>query len=309
MKKLFLYTGISLQLIATAQEAVAPEVEKVKYLADKIHEIDPLVLFLGIAMASAGFILILAIIVIINAILSIMNAENRRRGIPEISLFGNFKKKFITGDVLPADKSESIALSHSYDGIVELDNTMPPWLRAIFGITIAFAISYLGYYYVLGTGKFQTQEYNEEMEIAAIEMAEYQKKAANSINEENVILEKDPALLAEAKITFAKNCKTCHGANAEGGAGPNLTDEYWLHGGSVKDIFKTIKEGVPAKGMIAWQQKLTPKDIQSMVGYIMSIKGSNPAGAKEPQGELYSESNVPSDTTAATLEADSSVVK
>ncbi|HTF82561.1 MAG TPA: cbb3-type cytochrome c oxidase N-terminal domain-containing protein, partial [Cytophagales bacterium] len=182
------------------------------------------------------------------------------------------------------ERDEEIQLSHNYDGIVELDNTMPPWLRAIFGVTIVFAISYLGYYYVLGLGKFQIQEYTEEMEKANIEIAEYQKKAANSINEENVVLEKDQMTLAAAKELFSKNCKTCHGANAEGGAGPNLTDAYWLHGGTIKEVFKTIKYGVPAKGMIAWQQKLTPKDIQSLTGYIMSLQGSNPPGAKAPQG-------------------------
>ncbi|MFN8438589.1 MAG: c-type cytochrome [Cytophagales bacterium] len=312
-KKLIILSSLMGSLVASAQDAAAaPEAEKVKHWADKIHEMDGGMLFLGILMFFSALVMILTIIVVINAVLSVMNSQNRVLGIPEISLFGDLKKKFITGDVLPVERDEEIKLSHNYDGIVELDNSMPPWLRAIFGVTIGFAVVYMGYYYVLGTGKFQTQEYNEEMELAAVEMAEYQKKAANSINEESVVLEKDATAIASAKEFFAKNCKTCHGANAEGGAGPNLTDAYWLHGGSVKDIFKTIKYGVPEKGMIAWQQRLTPKEIQNMVGYIYTLQGTNPAGAKAPQGELYTANATPvasADSSAAPAAVSADTVK
>ncbi len=307
MKKIAtLIAGFSSLALYGQDAAVAPEAEHVKNLADKIHDMDSGLLVVLVAGIMMMIVMLLSTWVVIHAIINILNAENRAKGRPEISLFGDLKKKFITGDLLPVERSEEIQLSHNYDGIVELDNTMPPWLRAIFGVTILFAISYLGYYYVLGIGKFQTQEYKEEMEQASIEIAEYQKKAANAINEENVKQETDKVELAAAKEIFAKNCKTCHGANAEGGAGPNLTDAYWLHGGSVQEIFKTIKYGVPAKGMIAWQQKLTPKDIQSLTGYILSVQGTNPAGAKAPQGELVSaSSDAPNDSTTTSVPADS----
>ncbi|MCX7729434.1 MAG: cytochrome c, partial [Bacteroidia bacterium] len=99
----------------------------------------------------------------------------------------------------------------------------------------------------------------------------------------------DPAEINQGKEIFITNCITCHGKEAQGGAGPNLTDEYWLHGGGIKNIFKVIKYGVPAKGMIAWETQLSPKQIQQVASYILTLKGTNPPGAKEPQGELWKE--------------------
>jgi cytochrome c oxidase cbb3-type subunit III len=309
MKRALIYMSSLACVVASAQDAAVEQVEKVKNLADKIHEMDPLVLLVLVFAIMIMIVMLLTVTVVIQAILNVLNAENRAKGMPEITLLGDFKKKFITGDMLPVERSQEIQLSHNYDGIVELDNSMPPWLAAIFGITITMAVSYMGYYYVLGAGKFQDQEYKDEIELAAVQMEEYQKKAANAINEENVVLEKEPAELATAKEFFGKNCKTCHGANGEGGAGPNLTDAYWLHGGDVKSIFKTIKYGVPEKGMIAWQQRITPKDIQSMVGYVLSLQGTNPAGAKAPQGELYTETAAVVADTSAANSKDSIIVK
>lgn len=295
MKKTMIWAVI-LSATAYGQEPSTNEEVSIKHWADHIHEMDGGLLTLGIATVFVAIALLLTAATLVSVTLGIINHENRKRGLPEINILGDLKRRFITGNTLPVGQEEQIQLSHNYDGIVELDNGMPPWLRAIFGLTVVAAISYLGFYYVLGLGKFQDQEYREEVEVATIAMASYQKKAANAINEDNVVLEKDVAVLASAKDLFAKNCKTCHGAQAEGGAGPNLTDAYWLHGGSVTDIFKTIKYGVPAKGMIAWQQRLSPKDIQGMVGYIMSLQGTNPAGAKSAQGELVGASITQADS-------------
>lgn len=271
----------------TALQAHAQDLTVVSEKAKTwVESLDSTTIILLLFAAVVLLLTFATILVALNVVLSLLNAENRRKGLPEIDLFGDFKKKFITGDVLPIERSSEIQLDHNYDGIVELDNTMPPWLRAVFGVTIAIAVGYLGFYYVLDAGKFQQQEYEEEMAIAAVEREAYQKKADNAINEDNVSLTTEPALLASAKEVFATNCKTCHGANGEGGAGPNLTDAYWLHGNDVKDIFKTIKYGIPEKGMISWQQKLTPKDMQGLSSYILSIQGTNPAGAKAPQGVL-----------------------
>jgi cytochrome c oxidase cbb3-type subunit 3 len=96
---------------------------------------------------------------------------------------------------------------------------------------------------------------------------------------------KDSKIVSSGKEIFIAKCVACHGQAGEGGVGPNLTDEYWLHGGSINDIFKTVKYGVPEKGMIAWQATLKPNEIQSVSNYILSIQGSNPANAKAPQGE------------------------
>ncbi|MBD0256771.1 MAG: c-type cytochrome, partial [Cytophagales bacterium] len=128
-------------------------------------------------------------------------------------------------------------------------------------------------------------EYVAEVALAERQIAEYKKTVAAGLDENTAKLVTDPKALETGKTLFAQNCQACHGAAGEGGVGPNLTDAYWMHGGTVGEVFKTIKYGVPEKGMIAWQQKLKPEEIQDVTGYILSLQGSNPSGAKEPQGE------------------------
>jgi cytochrome c oxidase cbb3-type subunit 3 len=203
------------------------------------------------------------------------------------SLWSRIYKRFVVGNMSPVDpeKEKEIALSHSYDGIVELDNYMPPWLKYIFYGTIAFAAIYLVNFFSLGLVQTSEQEYVAEVQRAEIQIAQYRKANAASIDENTAKLVKEEPLLAQAKTIYEQNCQACHGAAGEGGVGPNLTDEYWLHGGDVKEVFKTIKYGIPQKGMIAWQQKLKPDEIQSVASYILSLQDTHPANAKEPQGE------------------------
>lgn len=201
------------------------------------------------------------------------------------SFWSTFKKKFITGDVLPVEQEAEVALDHVYDGIQELDNHMPPWLKYTFYGTIAFAVIYCISFFSLGLVQISEQEYVAEMAQAEKEVGEFRKLVAASIDENTAKQITDEATLASAKAIYSQNCSACHGAAGEGGVGPNLTDEYWLHGGSVKDVFKTIKYGIPQKGMIAWQQKLKPDEIQSVSSYILSLQGTKPANSKEPQGD------------------------
>jgi cytochrome c oxidase cbb3-type subunit 3 len=309
MKKLIIYLMFFFFLMAGGNLTFASEATTELSLADKIHETDGSIFVVLILGTLIIVCLLLTLVLLVVAFSSMQNAILRAKGLPEIDWVLFFKKKFVTGDILPVERSEEIKLTHNYDGIVELDNTMPPWLRAVFGITIAVAISYLGFYYVLEMGAFQEEEYETEMAYAQVEKDAYQKKMALSINDDNVTQIKDAKTLALAQEVFSKNCKTCHGAQAEGGAGPNLTDAYWLHGGDIKSIFKTIKYGVPAKGMIAWQQKLTPKDIQDLGSYILSLQGSNPAGAKAPQGQLEGAAAVVSTAKTTEVATDSSQQK
>jgi cytochrome c oxidase cbb3-type subunit 3 len=201
------------------------------------------------------------------------------------SLWVSFKKKFITGDVLPVEQEAEVAIDHVYDGIQELDNHMPPWLKLTFYGTIAFAIIYCINFFSLGLVQTSDQEYVAEMAQAEKEVGEFRKLAAAGIDESNAKQVTEAAALASAQTLYTQNCGACHGAAGEGGVGPNLTDEYWLHGGSVKEVFKTIKYGIPQKGMIAWQQKLKPEEIQNMASYILSLQGTKPANGKEPQGD------------------------
>lgn len=185
----------------------------------------------------------------------------------------------------PLSAEKDIELEHEYDGIKELNNPIPPWFNFLFYGTVVFAVCYLIVYHVIDAAPLQGQEYKNEMAAAKIQKDEYIKKAGNLIDENNVTLLTDGSKLEAAKKMFAEKCVVCHRADAGGQVGPNLTDEYWLHGGTVKDIFKTIKYGVPAKGMVSWENVIKPNEIQQLASYILSLQGSHPANPKEPQGE------------------------
>jgi cytochrome c oxidase cbb3-type subunit 3 len=189
------------------------------------------------------------------------------------------------------EKEADIMLDHNYDGIRELDNNLPPWWKYGFYLTIPFAVIYMIHFHVINTGKLQTAEYEDQLTEAKIQMEAYKKKAANLIDENNATLLIDEASLASGKSIFLDNCAACHGRSGEGGVGPNLTDDYWLHQGGIKDVFKTIKYGWPEKGMKSWEQDLGAKQIHEVASFIKSLHGTNPANAKEKQGEFYKEVN------------------
>lgn len=188
----------------------------------------------------------------------------------------------------PIEKEQEILLSHDYDGIRELDNRIPPWFHLLFYGTIIWALIYMFDFHILGDGQVQIDEYKAEIKQAEIERNILVKTGA-FLNEETVTLLSDPATLSEGQQIFMKNCSTCHGQKGEGLVGPNLTDDFWIHGGGIKNIFKTIKYGVPAKGMISWQTQLDPKKIQEVGSYIMSLHGTNPPNGKAPEGNKWEE--------------------
>lgn len=205
-------------------------------------------------------------------------------------------------DVVPIEKEESIMFEHEHDGIRELDNNLPPWWLWGFYFTIAFGPFYIGYYH-FSDGPSSSEEYKIEMAEAAEAKAVYMAGLSNLIDETNVELDLSEGALASGKKIFIENCAACHGQAGEGGVGPNMTDEYWIHGGGIKNVFTTIKYGVPAKGMIPWEAQLSPGQMKEVASYIISLKGTNPPGAKEPQGEIWKEETtstvVPVDSTAA----------
>lgn len=185
----------------------------------------------------------------------------------------------------PLSEEKSILIEHDFDGIKELDNPTPAWFMGLFYITIVFAVSYFLGYHVFGIGQLQDQEYVTEMRIAAKEKEAYLAKAANRVDESTVILSSNPGVLASGQAVFKANCMPCHGDKAQGVVGPNLTDDYWLHGGKINEVFKTIKYGVTAEGMPTWEKQLSPKQISDVANFVKSLHGTNPPGAKEPQGE------------------------
>lgn len=214
-------------------------------------------------------------------------------------------------DVVAIEDEEQITFDHEYDGIRELDNNLPPWWVAMFYGTIAFAIFYIGYYHISDAGLSQEEEYLAAMAEAQAEKDQFLASAANLVDESNVTLLTDASVLESGKTTFVGFCAACHGQVGEGNNGPNLTDEYWLHGGGIQNVFSTIKYGVPAKGMQSWQKQLSPDKIQAVASYILvELQGSNPANPKDPEGELWVEPEVEEpaiDSTATEVPADSAM--
>lgn len=191
----------------------------------------------------------------------------------------------------PIDQEKDLEIDHAYDGIKELNNPIPAWFNVLFFGTMIFATAYLFYYHIGGYGDLQDQEYVNEMARADLEKAAYLEKSASSVDENTVKADNTQAVLAEGKNIFDANCKVCHGDKGQGIIGPNLTDDFWLHGGGINNVFKTIKYGVPEKGMVSWEKNLSPKQIGAVANFIISIKGTNPAGAKAEQGEKFEEKN------------------
>ncbi|SFH43762.1 cbb3-type cytochrome c oxidase N-terminal domain-containing protein [Pedobacter insulae] len=189
----------------------------------------------------------------------------------------------------PIEEEQTLLIPHAYDGIHELNNPVPKWFSILFYATIIFAGGYL-YYYHIGNGPMQDQEYVAEIEKAAKDKRAFLANAAEKFDENSIKL--DGSMIANGKAVFMTNCVACHGDQGQGTVGPNLTDEFWLHGGSISDIFKTVKYGVSAKGMASWEKNLSSKNIAEVVNYIMSLKGSKPANPKAPQGEKYEDKSV-----------------
>jgi cytochrome c oxidase cbb3-type subunit 3 len=191
----------------------------------------------------------------------------------------------------PLTEEKEILIEHAYDGIQELDNPIPAWFMYLFYGTIVFSICYLLNYQVFHIGQNQYEEYKTEMVEADIAHKLYLSKAANQVDENTVKLTHDPAVITSGQAIFKTNCVPCHGDHAQGVVGPNLTDDYWLHGGKINDLFKTVKYGVLTKGMPTWEKVLSPKQISDVVNYVKSLHGTNPPNAKAPQGVLEPEGN------------------
>jgi cytochrome c oxidase cbb3-type subunit 3 len=187
----------------------------------------------------------------------------------------------------PVEEEGTILLDHDYDGIKELDNVLPPWWVNLFYVCIVFAVIYLIRFHILD-GKGQEAEFETEMAEAKIAVEEYKKTAKDLIDANSVTQLTDPADIAKGQDIFQSNCVACHRPDAGGAIGPNLTDEYWLLGGGIKNVFHTITEGGrDGKGMVAWKGTLKPSEIQLVASYVLSLKGSNPKEPKEPQGEIW----------------------
>ncbi len=259
------------------------------------------------------FVVSLLVLTKANAFLSnrLMRLEAERNGVVlpdeadatplrpvQDDIFTKLRKKYWENPV-PMEREGDITFHHDYDGIRELDNHLPPWWVNMFILTVIWAVGYMWYYQWSGNGLNQAEEYNMEVETAQRQIAIALAGKANAVDESNVVAMTDASDLGQGELIFKSACAACHGQKGEGTVGPNFTDEYWIHGGGIKDLFKTIKYGVPDKGMIAWSAQLKPVDMQKVASYILTLKGTNPPNQKAPQGEIWKEEAVAQDTTKA----------
>lgn len=239
-------------------------------------------------------IILIAIEVIVGALENVMlkslDAEAKARFLAEkekrfeFTWWKNIYKKLTKAK--PIESEDEIIIDHNYDGIKELDNDLPPWWVYAFYITIIFAIVYLVRYEILD-GPSQIEEYETELAEAKTAIEEYRKTAKDLIDVNTVTLLTETSDLSAGKTVFELNCIACHMADGGGGIGPNLTDEHWILGGGIKNVFKTVSDGGrDGKGMIAWKQILKPSEIVQVSSYLLTLQGTTPANPKAAEGEI-----------------------
>jgi cytochrome c oxidase cbb3-type subunit III len=272
-------------IMALSQEEAVP----VAVTNNLINGISPMVFYLMVGVIAVEIIILIALVYQLKFL---MGLEKERAVVAE-SLEAEAKPKeswwWKFNRSTDISNEAAIDLNKDYDGITELDNRLPPWWTVAFGITILFSVVYLYRYHVGKTAPLQAEEFQIAMRRAEAERAAFLAKSASNVDENTVVL-LDAAGIASGKSIFAANCVACHGALGEGNTvGPNLTDDYWIHGGSLGDIFRTIKYGVVEKGMRSWKDDLTPMQMAQVTSYIRSLHGTNPPNAREPQGEKFIE--------------------
>lgn len=209
----------------------------------------------------------------------------------------------------PIEEEGEIILDHNYDGIQELDNKLPPWWVYMFYATILFAVVYLVRFHIFNDYT-QKMEYEQQVAAAQLEIEAYKKTAKDLVDASTVELLTDATDLKAGEAVFTMNCVACHMADGGGGIGPNLTDDYWILGGGIKNVFTTVSEGGrDGKGMVAWKQILKPLEMAQVSSYILTeINGKTPANPKAAEGDIWVDPNAPEKDAIPIQEKDSTVI-
>lgn len=288
--------------LANAQDtAPAEETEKA---VSTIGGLEPSVFYMMNGVILLEFLIILALLV--NIRLLIRKEKEKLAGLsPEavkelkrnkLNWWGKLNK------FKPASQESELDLGHEYDGIRELDNRLPPWWLYGFYATIIFAAIYLWRFHVSHTAPSSAEEYIASVTKAELETQEYLKKKGDAVDENTVVRMVDANDLAEGKSIFQKSCASCHKESGAGDVGPNLTDDYWMHGNDMKSVFKTIRYGINA--MPQWQNTYSNKQIAQVASYVKSLHGTNPPSAKAPQGSQMKEEDAPAPADSTKITAD-----
>lgn len=276
---------------ALAQEAPATK----SFMDDPInHPMAPLYLVTALLFITLILVIIVAIYMlrILNTFVEQAEKERAKKlgiaYVPSVSWWTKFWDEF--NAAVPVAKEQDIDTGHEYDGIRELDNHLPPWWKGILYGTMIWGVIYMFVYHFLGSLPLSGAEYENELAVAAEQIRAYRATQPVAVIDENTLTySSDAAILSNGqKVFISNNCQQCHRQDGGGNAiGPNLTDAAWIHGGSIKNIFQTIKNGVVEKGMPAWGKVMSPTDVRDVAFYVMSLQGTNPKDAKAPQGTVY----------------------
>lgn len=227
-----------------------------------------------------------------NVTYQLLSEEEKQRleaeeqlGITESTWYKNMMQKLTKSKPIAAE--HELVLDHDYDGIKELDNDLPPWWKYLFIVSIIWGFAYFAYYEMFG-GDNQEMELQKAIAEAQIKLEEYKKTAPDLMSADNVTLLTDAADLSKGKTIYETNCAACHKIDGGGQIGPNLTDNHWILGGGIKEVFHTISEGGrDGKGMVSWKTMLKPTEIQQVASYVLSLAGTNPPEAKAAEGEVW----------------------
>lgn len=254
-------------------------------------------LFLGVFL-----FLLVAIEIVVSAVDKVtyhMLTEEQKMKLKEVqslpftesAFYQSLSKKLTRSKEI--EEEHDILLDHDYDGIKELDNVLPPWWVNLFYLTIIFAFVYLVRFHIYNDYD-QASEFETEMAIAKAEVEKYKLTAPDLMDKDKVTLLTDATALAEGKKLYETNCVACHKPDGGGSIGPNLTDEHWILGGGIKNVFNTLMEGGrEGKGMVSWKSTIKPSDLQKVASYVLSLQGTNPPDAKPAEGDIWVDENAP----------------
>jgi len=248
---------------------------------------------------------IAAILIMLRLFRITMRLEKPMKAAREKEHTKHWLERFNKTKSVAGISEEEVSTGHNYDGIKELDNPIPPWWKWGFYLSMVFAVVYMYRFHIAKSAPLQLEEFAIANEEADKKVKAYLAASSDNVDENTVTLLSDAADIAAGQVIFTEKCASCHAPDGGGIIGPNLTDAYWLHGCSVQDIFKTIKYGVPEKGMISWKDQLSPKQIAMVTSYVHGLKGKTSASPKEQQGELCSDTGAdeaaPATDTAAVI--------
>lgn len=301
---------IALFIMLTSQSAFAQTAEAATeslYIDTPIGNMHPMAFYslFGVLIVELLVILWLCLMILRIIVKKEEVSAAAAHEVKSSSAFSTFISRKLFG-VKPVETDKDVLLDHDYDGIKELDNDLPPWWKYGFYLTIISSVVYMVGYHITGSFKLSHEEYVAEVAEGEAKEAAYRAKMAMNVDETNAVFLTDADKIAIGKDLFMKNCVACHGDKGQGIIGPNLTDNHWLYGNKPGEMYKIVKDGT-SKGMRPWKDDISAVNIQNIISFIHTLKGTNPAGAKAPEGELIEDDMAvtPSDSAVVNAVKDS----